>query len=142
VNQAYFANNDYGPAASEYTDQLPGAWRTKDLTRAVLVVCVTNVSNGASVRTCPYRPEWSGGSPAEVTFHKVAVTLKAYELRTGRLVVDTSFEIGGASCPRRLEYSATYDSVQGKVNDELPSHVRVTPSPSDVRAAFTPVIVR
>ncbi len=63
-----------------------------------------------------------------MTFYRVALPVRVYELRTGRFVTDTRLEISGASCPdpyRNLGYD-TKDYV--------------TPSNSQVQAAFRPLI--
>jgi hypothetical protein len=86
---------------------------------------------GAAVQTCPYVPETNpyGGEVSYVTFRKVTVPTKVYELRTGRLVAATTVQIAGEACPYRLSSSSTDDE-------------SVTPSDAQVQAAFRPLVVR
>jgi hypothetical protein len=114
----------------EYWEKLPGRWQTTDPERASLVVCVGEAGFGSAVRTCPYRPT-TGGGITYVTFHKVKIPVKVYELRTGRLVADRKVQISGTSCP----YYVTYYGL-------LPSDRYVKPSASDIREAFSPVVRR
>ncbi|MEV6957830.1 hypothetical protein AB0M97_01215 [Streptomyces sp. NPDC051207] len=116
----------------EYTEKLPDGWRTTDPARAALVVCTGSSDFGSAVRTCPYRPtSGSGSGITYVTFHKVRIPVKVYELRTGRLVANRKVQISGTSCP----YSFMYYGLP-------PSDKYVTPSASDVRDAFSPVVRR
>lgn len=103
---AYGAAAPYGPGTNralfvgngDFPGRLPAEWRAADAAEAVLVVCVGEQGPGAPVRTCPYTTD-DDGIPGNVTFHNIAVPLRAYELRTGNLVFDGRVEIGGASCP-------------------------------------------
>lgn len=128
TNRALMYGND------SYTARLPGDWRTTDAANAVLVVCVGHETSGTAVQTCPYEDKALPQFPREVTFHKISIPVKAYELRTGKLVVDTTLEVGGSSCPKVLSYT-TYVSDFGP-----PGDVNVTPSDDDVRTAFGSVI--
>ncbi|MFF9200266.1 hypothetical protein ACF1AE_00175 [Streptomyces sp. NPDC014986] len=121
---------------TEYTGRLPGSWRTGDPAEAALVVCAGTAENGAAVETCSYENEKSAYLPHRVTFHKVRIPLKVYELRTGKRVGPRQVQIGGGSCPRVLhyEYYGTYDYGPG---DQL-----VSTAGSDVRDAFRPVVRR
>ncbi len=62
-----------------------------------------------------------------MTFCRVALPVRVYELRTGRLVTDTRVEIGGTSCPSVIYGDGT-------------TKMYVTPSDSQVQAAFRPLI--
>lgn len=93
-----------------------------------MVVCIGQREAGAPVRTCPYRSD-SGGRVRSVTFSKMAFPVKAYELRTGKVVVDTRVEIGGAACPPTLTSFGDNDALK----------MLVEPSDADIRAAFAPV---
>ncbi|WP_322763238.1 hypothetical protein [Frankia sp. Cr2] len=105
-----------------YVDQLPAEWRTDDVTNATRVLCVGTSEFGAAVRTCQYvYIEYFN-----VTFYRVALPVRVYELRTGRLVTDTRLEISGASCP---------DPIRGYDTKRY-----VTPSDSQIQAAFRPLI--
>ncbi|HEY3506017.1 MAG TPA: hypothetical protein VGN37_24925 [Actinocatenispora sp.] len=130
TNRALFYGND------EYTGKLPAKWRATDAANAVLVVCADDDENGTSVQTCPYENKSLPDFPIEVTFHKIAIPVRAYELRTGRLVVHRTLQIGGASCPQVLHYTS-YIRDLGP-----PSDVYVTPTTADVRAAFSGLVNR
>ena len=114
------------------TGQFPAEWRAHDASDAVLILCAGPTRFGDVVQTCPYHSEttqWDG----EVTFQKHAIPLRAYEVRTARIVFDGQIQIDGASCPQHLSY--TYHGI-----DVPPSHVYVTSADSDVRAAFNSLI--
>ncbi|MCT9084635.1 hypothetical protein, partial [Streptomyces fulvoviolaceus] len=65
-----------------------------------------------------------------VTFYKIAVPVKVYELRTGKLVAKRTIQIDGTSCPASIYTTADATSEY------------VTESKSDVRSAFKPLVVR
>ncbi|WP_434444175.1 hypothetical protein [Lentzea sp. E54] len=113
----------------QYVDKLPGDWLTHDVGEAVLVVCTGQTEFGAPTETCPYRSSSTGRS-GSVTFRKIAIPVKAYELRTGKVVVETRVEIGGTSCP----------SIFFASGDGPPPNKYVSPSDSDVRAGYAAVI--
>ncbi|MFC5751512.1 hypothetical protein [Actinomadura rugatobispora] len=129
TNRAFFAGDD------EYTGRLPGTWRTTDIAKAVLVVCVDEREYGKVAQTCPYTG--AGTGVTYVTFRKIAVPVKAYELRTGKRVADRELQIGGRSCPSSFSYS----SVPG-LGSSPPSKKYVKPSTADIRAAFGSLITR
>jgi hypothetical protein len=129
-NRAMIYGND------DYAKRLPASWRATDAAEAVLVVCAGEETYGAAVRTCPYENKRFPEFPTYVTFHKVAIPVKVYELRTGKLVANTKVQIGGASCPRILTYT-TYYSDFGP-----PSQVYVAASDADVRAGFRALLNR
>ncbi|ALG10016.1 hypothetical protein [Kibdelosporangium phytohabitans] len=110
-----------------YLKKVPAEWRA-DLTQAVMIVCIGGRTSGAPIRSCPYRGE-SDGRVRTVTFSKMAFPVKAYELRTGNVVIDTKVEIGGAVCPPRLSSFGGND----------PLRMVAEPSDADIRAAFAPV---
>jgi hypothetical protein len=72
-----------------YAAKLPGGWRATDVTNAILIVCLGDAEDGPAVRTCPYENKLAANFPVEVTFHRIAIPVKAYELRTGKLVINT-----------------------------------------------------
>ncbi|WP_328563463.1 hypothetical protein [Streptomyces coelicoflavus] len=113
---------------TEYTDKLPEEWRA-DTPDAALVVCADEADAGNVVETCQYRDH--RGHIGSVRFNKLAVRVKAYALRTGKLVTDRTVQIGGESCPGTLGYFGS-----------LPSRMAVTPANADVRDAFAPVVGR
>jgi hypothetical protein len=131
LNRAVFLGD------TEYTGKLPDGWRTDDPAEAALVVCAGGAENGAAVETCHYENDRFAHLPYEVTFHKVRIPLKVYELRTGKRVGPREVQIGGGSCPRvlRYEYYGTYD--YGPGGDRF-----VSTTTSGVRDAFRPVVHR
>lgn len=131
TNRALFYGND------TYTRKLPASWRTTDAAHAVLVVCAGDADYGTSVRTCPYESKFSPYFPTNVTFHKIAIPVKVYELRTGKRVAKHKIQISGASCPRRIHYTTF-----GTIDTGPPSKQYVKASTSDVRAAFRSLIKR
>jgi hypothetical protein len=126
INRALFVGG-----TDEYTAKLPARWRTADPANAVLVICADEATFGTAVQTCPYYAPTQPGPSFDVTFRKIAIHFKAFELRTGRLVSDATVQIGGASCPESF-----IDSVVP------PSNKYVTPSNATVQAAFRPLLVR
>jgi hypothetical protein len=118
-----------------FTRRIPAGWRAKDAADAVAVLCAGEAEYGAPVATCPYEADTIAGY-VDVTFHKVAIPLKLYEVRTGKLISDFRVEIGGSSCPAVLEYSS-----YSYVDLGPPSQVYVVASAEDVRAAFRPLLV-
>ncbi|OAH15436.1 hypothetical protein STSP_12070 [Streptomyces jeddahensis] len=121
---------------TEYTGKLPGGWRTSDPAKAALVVCAGTAEHGSAVETCYYENDESAYFPHEVTFYKVKIPLKVYELRTGKRIDPRQVQISGGSCPRTLYYGyyGTYDYGPG---DQF-----VSTAKSDVREAFWPVVKR
>ncbi|ONI90040.1 hypothetical protein ALI22I_14135 [Saccharothrix sp. ALI-22-I] len=135
----------YGPGTNRallygnyhYASKLPAEWRASDAAEAVLVVCAGEAEMGTPVQTCPYENKIFPEFPQDVTFRKIAIPVKVFELRTGQPVADTKIEIGGASCPEVLSY--TY---YGPTDLGPPGEVHVTASDDDVRAAFGSLINR
>ncbi|WP_407779298.1 tetratricopeptide repeat protein [Actinophytocola sp.] len=128
-NRALFFGNN------EYTDRLPPEWKATDAADAVVVVCAGAAEMGAPVRTCPYESTLSVLGYTDVTFKKISIPVKVYEVRTARLVADTRVEIGGATCPAVLEYQTT-----GYVDLGPPSEMYVTAADPDVHAGFSPLV--
>jgi hypothetical protein len=123
------------PDDDDYRRKLPADWLARDAADAVLVLCAGDTEFGAPVETCPYESNFGISGYQDVTFRKIAIPVRAYELRTGRLVADTRLEIGGASCPAVVEYTSYISFDTGP-----PSEMYVTASESDVRAAFGSLI--
>ena len=126
-NRALFYGN------AEYTDRLPAEWKATDAADAVLIVCAGTTAFGTPVETCPYEAAISPLGYTDVTFKRVAIPVRVFEVKTGRLVADTQVEIGGTSCPAILQYTGF--SALGP-----PSEVYVTPADPDVHAGFAPLI--
>lgn len=131
TNSALFFGND------DYTDDLPSSWRATDASDATLVVCADDEKHGSKVRTCKYKGGIYSAFPKDVSFYKVAIPVKVYELRTGKLVAHKKVQIGGSSCPSSISYT-TYNGI----DTGPPSSQYVDPSKSDVRDAFRSLIVR
>jgi hypothetical protein len=113
---------------------VPDAWLTTDPSKTVYVVCTDTKQNGPATRTCPYHSISNPTLGADVTFHKVAVPVKVYELRTGRLIINRELAINGTSCPKNFtEVSST---------GYPPSDTLVDPSPTDIQSTFRPLITR
>ncbi|MFD3401058.1 hypothetical protein ACFWUU_10295 [Kribbella sp. NPDC058693] len=131
VNRAVFSG------ASEYTSKLPSQWKGTTADNAALVVCAGEETQGAAVRTCRYTPFiGSGGSDTWVTFYKIQVPVRVYELRTGRLIRTGKLQISGSVCPATISYT-TYNGVGFPDTQQ-----DVRPTASTIRAAFQPLVVR
>lgn len=128
TNRALFFGDD------DYAGKFPGEWKAGDAADAVLIVCIGKTDFGDSVRTCTYDSISTPGLSGDVTFYKIAVPVKAYELRTGKPVVDTTVQIGGAACPKNFDY------FYNGVDTGPPSQRYVDASDDDVRAAFSGVV--
>lgn len=120
-----------GSSRNPHIKQLPDEWEA-DVPQAVLVVCVGQKTAGAAVRTCRYRDLPGLGPIRSVTFSKMLFPVKAYELRTGSLVIDTQVEVNGAVCPPTL----TRYTNQVQLNED------VNPSDADIRNAFAPIFTQ
>ncbi len=117
------------------TGKIPASWRAKDAADAVVVICADVSHHGAPVRTCPYVPDSRPGYVTYVTFHKIAIPLKLYEVRTGKLVRKLTLEINGTSCPDVVEYRSY------GIDTGPPSQMYVAAPVATVRAAFRPLMV-
>ncbi|GAA4058652.1 hypothetical protein [Streptomyces shaanxiensis] len=131
TNRALFYASDEYSIASDYPKRFPGSWKAGDADDAVLVVCMGEETHGPSVETCPYESE-SSGALSYVSFHKIEIPVKVYEMRTGKLIADRTVRIGGTSCPSVFYAEAGSD----------PGPRYVDASKSDVNAAFRPLVVR
>ncbi|OAA19611.1 hypothetical protein UG55_108815 [Frankia sp. EI5c] len=79
--------------SSTYVGKLPAEWKATGATDAARVVCIGTAEYGSAAESCRY------DGVGSVTYHRVALPVRVYELRTGRLVTDTWVEISGTSCP-------------------------------------------
>lgn len=118
-----------------HTGKIPPGWLARDAADAVVVVCAGETEYGTPVETCPYESTLSLFGYQDVTFRKIAIPVRVFEVRTGRLVAEFKVEIGGASCPPVLEYTSYSYTDFGP-----PSEVYVTASIGDVQAAFRPLL--
>ena len=114
------------------TNKIPPGWKASDVTNAVVVICAGESEYGASVDTCLYDSTTDPGVSGWVTFRKIAIPLRVFEIRTGRQVASFKVEIGGGSCPTFLSW---YGSITP------PSNEYVTASATDVQAAFRPLLI-
>lgn len=121
--------------ADDYTNRLPAEWKATDAANAVLVVCAGTAEFGTPVETCGYDYGPGYSQYTNVSFDKVKIPLRAFELKTGRLVVDGWVEVGGATCPPTVQYTDF-----GFTDFGPPADMYVTPSDADVHAGFAPLI--
>jgi hypothetical protein len=126
----------YGNAS--YNGKIPAGWRAGDVTRATFIVCVGEDTNGPTVRTCPYENKTFPEFPTQVKFHKIAIPVKVYEVRTGRLVAHRTALINGSSCPKILHY--TYSSLLHDLGP--PGDVYVSATNAAIVSAFASFITR
>ncbi|WP_107049924.1 tetratricopeptide repeat protein [Streptomyces bicolor] len=131
TNRALFYAADGYSIAADYPKRFPGSWKAGDAADATLVVCMGEERFGPSVETCPYESR-SSGTLSYVSFHKIEIPVKVYELRTGKVVADRTLQIGGTSCP----------SVVYAEEGTSPGPMFVKASKSAVSAAFRPLVVR
>jgi hypothetical protein len=128
-NRALFYGND------EYTNRLPAEWKATGPADAVLVICAGATEYGPPVETCPYESTLSPFGYTDVTFKKISIPVRVFEVKTARVVIDVRVEISGASCPAILEYTS-----YGTVDLGPPSEVYVTPSDPEVHAGFNSLV--
>jgi hypothetical protein len=119
-----------------HTGKIPPGWLARDAAEAVVVICAGETEYGTPVETCPYESKIGLYGSTDVTFRKIAIPTRVFEVRTGKLVADFKVEIGGASCPNILEYTSIGYSDFGP-----PSEVYVAASIADVQAAFRPLLI-
>jgi hypothetical protein len=117
--------------------RLPASWKTSNPEAATLVVCVGEDAQGSAVRTCSYRSQFGAGGLFKVTFHKVKVSVKGYEIRTGKLVFNKSLQFSGSSCPSTVSYTSAFGADLGP-----PRHMDVKVNAADVKAQFQTLIVK
>lgn len=131
----FFGNTDY-------TGKLPKSWKTDDPADAALIVCAGDDKRGSTVATCPYTSQQTG-KVYSVSFHKINIKVRAYELRTGEKVADRTLEIGGSACPSTIHWTE-YNGFGGSPGDD----VELGPDPDqyvrdpDVAGAFHSLVVR
>ncbi|RZU10878.1 hypothetical protein EV645_6033 [Kribbella rubisoli] len=131
VNRAVFSG------ASEYTSKLPSQWKGTTADNAALVVCAGEETQGSAVRTCRYTPFiGSSGTDTWVTFYKIQVPVRVYELRTGRLIRTGNVQISGSVCPATISYT-TYNGIGFPDTEQ-----DVKPTAATIRSAFQPLVVR
>jgi hypothetical protein len=121
---------------SEYTRRLPSQWRGSTADNSALVVCAGEETTGSAVRTCRYTPFIGSGGATDVTFYKIAVPVRVYELRTGRLIRTSKVQISGSVCPPTISYT-TYNGIGGP-----DPYQEVKPTAATIQAAFRPLVVR
>jgi len=99
------------------------------------MICAESPETGTAVRTCRYYSTSRAGQTVSVTFHKIAIRLKAYELRTGWLVANTTIQISGSACPESFSFTPYGLS-------DPPTTKLVTSTAATVQAAYRPLLVR
>jgi hypothetical protein len=130
----YSAAAPYGAASpnramvfgDDHAGRLPPDWMAADAAGAVMVICAGEAQFGTPVETCSYEATPGSSIFTPVTFHRIAVPVRMFELKTGKLINDTRVEIGGASCPA---------TIFGLENTRY-----VEPSDGDIHAAYSPLI--
>lgn len=113
-----------------FVNRVPAEWKATDAAKAVTVVCAGETGFGTFVEGCPYTPITGPGGTHWVTFHRIAIPVRVFEIRTGKLVNEITVEIGGAACPDILEFSGLLP----------PSQTHVAASDADVHAGFRGLI--
>ncbi|MCL9760882.1 hypothetical protein [Frankia sp. AiPa1] len=121
------ANRALVLGSKQYMNGVPPEWLTVDAGIATRILCTDNAGYGAAVRTCSYTGS-SNPLGHSVTFHKVAIHARVFDVHTARVITDTTVEISGTSCPQVIFTSGTE------------SRRFVSPSDGDERAAFQPLI--
>ncbi|MDT0347281.1 hypothetical protein [Streptomyces litchfieldiae] len=99
----------------------------------MLVICVGDQEYGSVVETCPYESDTSASGYENVTFHTTKLSLRVYEVRTGRRLDTSTVEVGG-HCPHILTYEY-YGVDPGPPSDDY-----AFASTSDIRDAYRPLI--
>ncbi|WP_104482485.1 hypothetical protein V5P93_002234 [Actinokineospora auranticolor] len=120
----------YVAGSTEFTKRLPGGWVVDDVANATVVLCVGPSGEGSVAETCRYVEVGGLRRRSTVSFHRIAVPVRAIEVTSGRVLSDTTLEIGGATCPEFLDNLRSTGDVKEKV----------TPTDADVQAAFTPLV--
>ncbi|HWD83571.1 MAG TPA: hypothetical protein VG497_31945 [Kribbella sp.] len=130
VNRAVFSGAD------DYVRKLPSQWKGTTADNAALVICAGEDSQGPAVRTCQYQGIKGFAGLRSVTFHKIAVPVNVYELRTGRLILKSTVQINGTACPATISFTTFYGV--GSPDPDMD----VTPTPATIQAAFRALVVR
>ncbi|GAA2999134.1 DUF2628 domain-containing protein [Actinokineospora diospyrosa] len=121
----------YVAGSSEFTARLPAGWVVDDVANATVVLCVGPSGEGSVAKSCPYIEIGGLRRRSTVSFHRIAVPVRAIELTSGRVLSDVTLEIGGATCPEFLNTSTVGDVKE-----------KVVPTDADVHAAFAPLVSR
>lgn len=119
---------------TKYTGQLPKSWKTGDPAKAALIVCAGDDHRGSTQQGCPYTSQ-KDGKVYYVRFHKINISVQAYELRTGKRVADRTLEISGEACPSTIHWTYYSGLDTGPDPDQ---YVR----DPDVDGAFRSLVVR
>ena len=111
---------------TEYSARLPADRGTNDAASAVLIICAAPAELGAAQETCQYESLSLPGVISTVTFHRIIVPVRVFEVKTGRVVTDARVEIGGVSCPQFINGSESARFVE--------------PGDGDIHAGFNSLI--
>ncbi|MGP3970104.1 hypothetical protein [Streptomyces sp. 6N223] len=117
----------------DHAEELPGGWLADGAADAVLVICVSEPRYGSVVETCTYESDTSPSGYDSVTFHTMVLSVRVYEVRTGRRLDTSTIEVGG-NCPAILSYEY-YGEDPGPPSDDY-----VFTSTDDIRDAYRPLI--
>ncbi|MBW4717157.1 hypothetical protein [Saccharothrix obliqua] len=128
-------NRAWVAGTNEHTKRLPGDWLVSDVANATLVICAGAVAHGSVKETCTYLFSGTFSGEKDVSFHRIAIPVRAFEVKTGRLVAETTLEIDGESCPAVVNYT-TFN----RLDTGPDSDMYVTASEGDVHGAFNSLI--
>ncbi|MEU5696488.1 hypothetical protein [Actinosynnema sp. NPDC020468] len=128
-------NRAWISGTNKHTDRLPGDWKVDDVAKATVVLCAEAPRDGSVKETCNYLFNGVFSGSKDVSFHRVAIPVRLYELKTGRLITTTTVEIDGESCPAVVKYTTRSVLDTGPASD-----MTVTPSDADITTAFNSLI--
>lgn len=128
-------NRAWVAGRNEHTNRLPGDWVVDDVANAAVVICAGAVAHGSVAQTCTYLYSGVLSGEKDVSFHRIAIPVRVYEVKTGRLITSTTLEVNGESCPSVVNYT-TYN----RLDTGPAADMYVTASDADVHAAFNPLI--
>lgn len=109
--------------------EFPTSWRTRNVEKAALVVCVDGPKKGAYQRTCNYESDLGGPFGSPVRFYSSKYTVTAYSLRTGNRVARFTRHLG-AACPAYITWRSPL-----KISAP-PSTYRSRPTSAEIRGMF------
>ncbi|WP_051466417.1 tetratricopeptide repeat protein [Pseudofrankia saprophytica] len=124
---------------SKYLNGLPAEWSTHDIADAVLAVCAGGKGYGDATRSCSYESRPGSDGPFTVTFHKIAISVKVYEVRTARLVSDIRLQVDGVSCPSNI-FWGSFSYEESRAPGDMFVRVSDDEIAATVRDALKPVI--
>ncbi|MDL5159017.1 hypothetical protein [Actinomycetospora termitidis] len=90
--------------------------RATEAASASVVVCIGGTERGGADQTCTYV---GSGGRNQVSFFRTAIPVRAYETRTGRVLLDRRVEVGDAVCPPSITYTS-YGPFGGPPDQDIP----------------------